>query len=287
LILNTVPNVNEIDWNHIWKQGATFMIGQADKATTWNRNASRWNQTQTETDFGKKVIERLKLHPYWTALDVGAGTGLLALPMAKMCKHVTALDASSEMLRYLKQNAENQGTANINYVNKLIEETTIGKDIPKHDVVVACRSMGLEQDVKTFLKKMDDAATRYAYIVWGAQERKFDIALYNALERPYEETRTHVILFNILDQMGIRANVEIFESKPTVMGYNSIDAAFTSLRERFKRMQMNRKLNPTEEKKLKRFLQTNLKQTADGKYAFKQDDYTKHALIWWDKKLNK
>jgi hypothetical protein len=87
--------------------------------------------------------------------------------------------------------------------------------------------------------------------------------------------------------MGIRANVEIFESKPTIIGYDTINKAFNSLRERFKRMQMSRELNPTEEKKLKQFLQTNLKQAANGKYCFKHDDYTKHALIWWDKKLNK
>ena len=135
-------DINKIDWNGIWREGAIFFGGQADKPTSWNRSAARWNTRQIESDYGKKVIERLELRPDWTVLDVGAGTGLLTLPMAKACKHVTALDGASEMLRYLKQNAERQGVSIITCVNKLMGDTTIGVDIPKHDVVIASRSMG-------------------------------------------------------------------------------------------------------------------------------------------------
>ncbi|MCW4034772.1 MAG: class I SAM-dependent methyltransferase, partial [Candidatus Bathyarchaeota archaeon] len=267
-------DVNHIDWNGIWQKGATFMIGQANKAEVWNLNAEKWNKSQTESDFGTQVIKRLKMHPQWTALDVGAGTGLLALPMAKECKHVTALDASSEMLRFLAQNAKQQGLSNISCVNKLIEETNIGEDIEKHDIVIACRSMGLEQNVRAFLQKMDEAAKRYVYLVWGAQERTFDIALYNAIGRPYGETRTYIILYNLLYQMGIRANIEIFECQPKNMSYPSVEDAHMHLCSRFKRMKMNRELNPTEQRRLLNFLETNLKKTDDGMFTYGKNDYS-------------
>jgi len=41
---------------------------------------------------------------------------------------------------------------------------------------------------------MDEAAKRYAYLTWGAQERTFDIAMYKAIGRLYGETRTYIIL---------------------------------------------------------------------------------------------
>ena len=230
-------------------------------------------------------MARLKLEPEWTALDVGAGTGLLALPMAQKCKHVTALDGSSEMLRHLSQNAKQQGLSNISCVNKLIEDTVIGVDIEPHDVVVASRSMGLEQDVRTFLRKMDEAAKIYAYVIWGAQERTFDIALYNAIGREYEETRTYMILYNLLYQIGIRANVEIFTCTPQNMYYDNVDDAFSRLRERFNRMKMDRQLTPSEETKMKEFLKENLVQTSSGNVRFTKNDYSRHALIWWDKKI--
>ena len=277
--------IDQIDWNSIWRTGATFMIGEADKAEGWDKNAANWNETQTQSDFGDKIMERLKLEPDWTALDIGAGTGLLSLPMAKKCRYVTALDASSEMLRYLKQNAEQQGLSNIAYVHKLIENTTIGEDVPKHDIVVACRSMGLEQNVRTFLKKMDEAAKRYAYIIWGAQERTFDIAIYNAMGRPYGETREYIILYNLLYQMGIRANIDIFTCKQKSMSYSSIDEALSRLSGRFKRMKMGREITPTEEEKLKKFFEENLTKTDDGTLTYDQGSMSRHALIWWDKKI--
>jgi SAM-dependent methyltransferase len=277
-------DINKIDWNGIWRNGAIFIGGQADKVTAWNHNAARWNATQAESDYGKRVMERLELHPDWTALDVGAGTGVLALPMAKICKHVTALDGSSEMLQYLKQNAERQGVSNITCINKLIEDTTIGVDIPRHDIVIACRSMGWEKDVRTFLKKIDEAAKKYAYLTWGAQERTFDLKLYNSIGRPYGETRTYIILYNLLYQMGICANIEIFDSQRVSMEYNSIDEALSNFRYRFKRMNMNQELTSTEEKKLREFLEENLAQKSDGTFTRNETKMYRQALIWWDKK---
>ena len=219
-------------------------------------------------------------------LDVGAGPGLLALPMAKMCKHVTALDGASEMLRYLKQNAEREGVSHITYVNKLMGDTTIGVDIPKHDVVIASRSMDWEHDVRTFLKRMDEAAKRYAYLIWGAQERTFEIEIYKAIGRPYGETREYIILYNLLYQMGIRANIEIFECSQKHMTYPSIEDAISRIRGRFERMQMNRELAPQEEIKLRKFLEDNLTQTSDGALIFNGGGMSRNVLIWWDKKLD-
>jgi precorrin-6B methylase 2 len=276
-------DINQIDWNSIWREGVIFFIGRADKAVLWDRNASRWNLTQTQDDYGEKVIERLKLRSDWTILDVGCGAGILAIPLAKMCKHVTALDASSEMLRHLEHNAAQQGVSNITCMHKLIENTIIGKDIDKHDVVIASRSMGLEHDLRSFLMAMDNATKRYAYVVWGADERTFDLGMWRAIGRPYGETRTYVVLYNLLHQMGIRANIELFECQQTAMSYQSVDDALSELRQRFVRMNMNRELTHEEEGKLGKYLRETIKETADGTFRYVNSNRAMNALIWWKK----
>jgi hypothetical protein len=187
------------------------------------------------------------------------------------------------MLRYLKQNAEREGVSNITYVNKLMGDTTIGLDIPQHDVVIASRSMGWEHDVRTFLKKVDEAAKRYAYITWGAQKRTFEIEMHKAIGRPYGDTREYIVLYNLLYQMGIRANIEIFECSQKHMSYPSIEDAISRTRERFERMQMNRELTPQEETKLRKFLEENLTQRSDGTFTFNGGAMSSNVLIWWDK----
>ncbi len=282
---NKRMDVNEIDWSRIWREGILFFAGEADKATSWDKIAPRWNDLQKKGDYGQKVLERIEIAPDWTVLDVGAGAGLLAIPLAKKCKHVTALDISSQMLKCLTQNAAQENVSNITCVNIPFEDTVIGKDIEKYDIVIASRSMGWERNLQKFLKNMDTAAKRRAYIIWPAGNRPFDIGLYKAIGRPYGETRMYIIIYNLLYQMGIRANIEIFQCHKTAMSYKNIDEAFTELRKRFERMGANRKLNPEEENKLRSYLQQTLKEISDGTVSFMDGKPELQAVIWWDKNI--
>ncbi len=278
-------DTNQIDWSAIWRDGIIFFAGHADKATSWDRAAARWNKENAD-DYGKNVMKRIKVKPDWTVLDVGCGPGLLAIPMAKRCRHLTALDVSSEMLKYLKQNVEQENLYNITYINKAFETAIIGKDVEKHDIVVASRSMGWEQNLERFLRGMDDAAKKRVYVVWGAGDRPFDIGVYKAIGRPYGETRTYIIIYNLLYQMGIRANIEIFQTKPSAMAYRSVDEAVSEMSKRFERRNTNEQLTEEEKNKLKKYLKETLTESKDGTFSFSNKKPTLHALIWWDKKPN-
>lgn len=58
-------------------------------------------------------ISKIELNPEYTVLDIGAGTGRLAIPIAKTVKMVTAIDPSKGMLSYLRENMEKEGVENI------------------------------------------------------------------------------------------------------------------------------------------------------------------------------
>ena len=278
-------DINQVDWSEIWKQGVIFFGGGADKATSWDRSAPRWNK-EDAGDYGQKVLKRIKIRPNWTVLDVGCGPGLLAVPMAKKCKHLTALDISPQMLSFLKQRAEKENIQNISYINMPFETAEIGKDLVKHDVVVASRSMGWEYNLERFLRGMDQAAEKRAYVIWGADERWFDIDLYKAIGRPYGETRTYIVIYNLLYQMGIRANIEIFQAKVSGMSYGSIDEAILELTRRFERRNNDDALTQEEIVKLRPFFEANLSSAKDGSFSLFHRKPFRHALIWWDKRLN-
>ncbi len=85
--------------------------------------------------------------------------------------------------------------------------------------------------------------------------------------------------------MGIRANIEIFQTKPNAITYKSVDEAIFELSKRFERRNTNEALTPEEKNKLKEYLKETLIQSKDGTFKFDNKKTALHALIWWDKKI--
>ncbi|HEV8190797.1 MAG TPA: class I SAM-dependent methyltransferase [Ktedonobacterales bacterium] len=62
------------------------------------------------------VLRNLGLNETHTLVDLGAGTGTLALGAARFCRRVVAVDISPAMLAVLRQKAEHLGIANVEYM---------------------------------------------------------------------------------------------------------------------------------------------------------------------------
>lgn len=60
-----------------------------------------------------KIIERLGLGADSTVIDMGAGTGAFAVPAAKVCKQIHAVDISEAMLAECQAKAQQAGLENI------------------------------------------------------------------------------------------------------------------------------------------------------------------------------
>nr|WP_187286181.1 methyltransferase domain-containing protein [Methanothermus fervidus] len=256
----------EIDWNELWKEKIKIYSKNID----WDSRAKKFNKAiKCNNDYSINVLKRIKLDPEWSVLDVGCGPGTLAIPIAKEVKHVTAVDISKEMLKLLKKNAEKEGISNINIVNADFKDIDIEK-IKPHDVVIASRFCGLTGDLKYELKKLDSLAKKYVYITSLAQDRKLNLKIYKALGKPIFPT--YIFIYNVLYQLGIFANVEIFDSK--------IYQVFKNIDEAVNDWKWFMKLNKKEEKILRNIISSNLKKTQNG---FIYQDKVKWALIWWRK----
>ena len=80
------------------------------RAQTWDEDPRR---VKLAADIFAALDRAVSLRAEMAALDYGAGTGLLALPLAARVRRVLAVDASAGMLAVLAQKARAGGCANV------------------------------------------------------------------------------------------------------------------------------------------------------------------------------
>ncbi len=101
--------------------------GIAEVKARFNRVAAEWDSNPARVDLAKGVAEEIRkavpITQDMAILDFGAGTGLLTLGLLPYVAHVTAVDASDEMLRVLAGKLKALGIDNVK-----TRHCDIGKD---------------------------------------------------------------------------------------------------------------------------------------------------------------
>ena len=227
-----IPYEN-IDWNEMWrnaKLNSTWrkVFGERDTVDYWNRRAENFDRNARDGR-GRKLVERLihrfKIGNDTTVLDIGAGTGRLAVPLAKVAKSITAVEPAAGMLNILLRNTEKENLHNINVIRKKWEEVVGGADVRGHDLLLACHSLGM-MDITGALRKMNTLAKGYCCIISFGGKRIWDFSdLWPLIfgER-FVPGPGYIYLANILFSMGINANVEVKKVK-VERQYSDIDEA--------------------------------------------------------------
>ncbi len=223
-----------IDWNELWKAIHVSSPGHAEKdrdpAAVWDKRAAAYHRvTRDEKKATERELAVLDIRPGDTVLDMGAGTGRLAVPIAHTAAHVTALDPSGGMLAVLEERMAAEGRENFSCVRMRWEDTVVGRDIEPHDVVVAAFSLGF-YDLAAALEKLDAAALRAVYLFWHAGEWRSsdEMMLYRAVFGEEAAMRKgypdYIYPVNILHDAGIYPNVRIYHAVWDAV-YDSVDEA--------------------------------------------------------------
>jgi SAM-dependent methyltransferase len=275
--------LSTIDWNTMWKEacGTSPWKGLSSKEL-WDKRADKFNkridnvksdgEKLDKDDYISKMLARIETSPEDTVLDIGCGPGTLAIPLAKRVKSVTGLDISTEMLKYLKENADKSGLSNINYINCSWDDAIVGKDVEPHDIVVASRSLG-PMDLKESMLKLASTAKKAVYFTLPVVHLPFDWEVYQAIGRNERKHPSYIYVFNTLYQMGINANLEILNSRIRVK-FSSIEEAMDDLQWR------TTPFTDAEKEKLKKYLEGKFAEQKDAP-LFRHEGFSKWALIWW------
>jgi ubiquinone/menaquinone biosynthesis C-methylase UbiE len=97
-------------------EGFTIEAGLAER---WDGRAAGWEhvaRTPVFARFRDAILAAAELGPDAVVVDVGCGTGLVTLPIARRCRAAVGLDASPAMLARLHEHARRSGAANISLV---------------------------------------------------------------------------------------------------------------------------------------------------------------------------
>lgn len=169
---------------------------------------SRWQDLHRYTRYPGRVLERIleSVDAHTTVLDIGAGNGAFAIPVAKAAKQVTAVEPSPGQIARLMENAALAGVGNINVLPSHWEDVS-GAEAAQHDLVVAAYCFQMS-DITSALEKMYRAAGRSLFLVHSAGHDM--LGPLGDILGNMETGPDYVHLCNVLDAMGHRANVEVF-----------------------------------------------------------------------------
>jgi SAM-dependent methyltransferase len=237
------PVLRDPDWNAIWKLRQELHESSKvadDPSHDWNKkeNAERYdkNAKSKYDDRVRTTIEALDITQYSRVLDIGAGPGTLAIPLAPLVGEITAVEPGAGMVAILKDHADQLGIRNITCIQKLWEDVDISNYLKvPYDVVIASLSLTM-YDIRDALKKMDAAASGSVHLFWFV-DMPFWERMYADLWEPmhgipYFPSPKADCLFGVLYQMGIYPDVTMM---PLAKEYRfgSADMMFAFFRKRF------------------------------------------------------
>ncbi|HEX3541839.1 MAG TPA: class I SAM-dependent methyltransferase [Acidimicrobiales bacterium] len=186
--------------------------GGAIGAAFWKSRA-RWYHSRLPTEVAARdpFLRRLRRASgnQTTVIDVGAGTGRLALNLAPRVRSVTAVDPSPHMLAILRDEARRLGVANVQVVEGRWEEV----EMESADIAFSSYVLPLGADAPGFVGKLSAAARRHAFLYLGAfsMDAVVDPLWRHFHGAPRQPGPSHLDAVAVLQELGLRPAVEVVE----------------------------------------------------------------------------
>lgn len=194
----------------------------ARPADTWTQFAAQFKADPHRTD--DAVVEELRsrMLPGETLLDVGAGGGRLALPLALTCRAVTAVEPSPSMCAVLRGTARESGITNVS----VVENSWLEASVAPADVVLCSHVVYVIEDIRAFVGKIAGHARRLALTVLSQSPPLSQT--YELWEQVHGEKR-HALpalpeFLPALKELGISPEVTELDEQPPLR-FDSFDQA--------------------------------------------------------------
>jgi SAM-dependent methyltransferase len=213
-----------------------------------------------------------QVSPGQTLIDVGAGGGRLALPLALHCESVTAVEPSESMVDVLESQARQHEINNVSTVHARWEDAVV----EPADVVLSVHVVYVVQDIGTFIRKMDARANSRAVVV--LYESAPMSRLYPLWRQVHGSERLSLPaapqLREVLDELGISYRQDVIPGTPG-RGYESPEHALDQISRR-----LYLAVDDPKREKLAQVLESEL-EDVEGAWKLKGDTPVAPLVLSW------
>ena len=231
-----------IDWNEVWRsrmETSTALKRNRGCSDFWdNRERAKKRATPSAGDDCERVrwvTSSLPVTPGSRVLDIGAGTGAIAIPLALRAAAVTAVEPAQAMRDVMERAVREAGIDNITVVGRHWEETDLQRDLDApYDIVFASFSLGMP-NLKEAIKKMNEVCSGTVAVFHFAGLPYWEQIMLEIWPRlhgvPYFPGPKADVIFNLLYRMGIYPNVSVSSDEHRLI-VPDLDAGVDALRGR-------------------------------------------------------
>ena len=214
--------IDDIDFSVLYQQHMQQANRTRKEATHWDQKAEKMAVTcaNPQDPYLQHFRSLMDFQGAETLLDVGCGPGSVCLSIADQFKQIIGIDYSSGMLTAAQQRADAMGIAHTKFISKAWEDDW--SDLPPVDIAVASRST-LVMDLKNALLKLNRQARLRVYTTHTVHPTFVDINVIRAIGREVITLPTYIYAVNILNQMGIHAQVDFIRSPQNHDGFDSFE----------------------------------------------------------------
>ncbi len=275
---STPYRYEDIDWPLLRAEAMAKKGWKKKGPKDWDSKSKGFAERTKNNAYVDLFLSHLPLSNSSTVLDIGAGPGTLALPIAKTVKSITAIDFSAGMLKTLNNSAEEDGIENIRTIQCAWEDDWAKKNIEPHDIAVASRSMGVK-DLEAALIKINSFAKKFVFISDRIGSTPFEAAAFHAIGRNFQPGPDYIYTLNTLYNLGIHPNVTVLEIDKE-LHFKTMEEAFQSFQWMFQN------LNDNEKSSLNNYINSRITDRNDGGFTVERETPARWALIWWKKESN-
>ena len=207
-----------------------------------------------------------------TVLDVGAGGGRLALPIALKCRSLVAVEPSASMASVLTEQAQESGIENVSVVQEEWQDARVDPA----DIVLCAHVIYTIRDIGSFLKKLDAHAKKSVLlVVYNAPPQS---QIYGIWQEVHGKERLQLPslpqLRDVLEELEITYQEDPLPTQPA-RGFDSMEQALSQLCQRLYLTD-----GSPEARRLEQVLPGILTEE-DGVFRIGDSQLLRPNLVWW------
>ena len=197
-------------------------------ADSWSNFAQNFRADPRRTDDVLVDQLRKEIAPGQVVLDVGAGGGRLALPLALDAEKMIAVEPSPSMCRVLREVANEFDVQNVD----VVESGWLEAQVSRVDVAICAHVLYVIQDIEAFVRKLEEHAGQVMVIMYQGPPQSQIYPLWEPVHGvPRLPLPSLPEFLEVLGQLGVEPNVEVVHAQRN-RGFENLEIAREQLARR-------------------------------------------------------